>query len=95
MYPLDPKQGAFQLLGSPIPHGLHLQADEAPGWQHSWLEYIPWIGQSLHILGVQFWRYKTRYEKVADALAEELEQGSDMWVGKRVGYIEKEKLKDA
>lgn len=53
------------------------------------------IGRYLYVWLFAVWTYTTKYEKVADFLAEDLERGSEEWVGMKVGYKEKGKVKDA
>jgi hypothetical protein len=95
MHPANPKQGVFQPLKAPEPHNLVVKATVAPGWESSWLEKVPLIGRYLYVWLFAVWTYTTKYEKVADFLAEDLERGSEEWVGMKVGYKEKGKVKDA
>jgi hypothetical protein len=57
--------------------------------------WIPFIGVFLNLWVVIFGQYTTTYEDVADFLAEDLEVGSEKWIGKRVGMKDKEKIKTA
>ena len=93
MYPSDPQQGLFEPLQGPKHHNLLVQADVAAAWEHSWVENIPCIGRTIWLWVSQVWRYTAKYEYVADMLAEDLEKEDSQWLGKKVGYIEKEKIK--
>ena len=93
MYSSNPSRGLIEPLQAPHHHDLFVQTEVVPGWQHSWVEGIPFIGVGLWFMGSQIWRYTTPYEDVADLLARDLEGGSEDWVGKKVGYIMNEKLK--
>ncbi len=95
MHPANPDQGIFEPLKDPEPHNLVVKATVAPGWESSWLERIPLIGRYLYVWLFAIWTYSTKYEKVADLLAADLEKGSEEWVGMKVGYKEKAKVKDA
>ena len=94
MRPADPKQGAFQLLDGPRHHNLVLRAFTPPAWENTWVMSIPLIGVFLNLLVVLFGQYMTALEDVGDFLAEDLESGSDEWIGKRVGMKDKKKIKD-
>lgn len=54
---------------------------------------IPFMGVFLNLWVVLFKQYTTRYEDVADFLAEDLESGSQKWIGMRVGMKDKQKIK--
>ena len=88
MYPENGKQGPFELLDAPRPHGLLASAGSPPGWEKTWLERVPLIGMFLSTLYIGLVVYRTRYEAVADFLAEDLERESEEWVGKKVGLKE-------
>jgi hypothetical protein len=94
MQPLDPEQTVFQLLDAPRPHNLQLGATSAPAWVDSWWNKIPIIGKYINIWVVVLSQYATKYEAAADFLADDLEKGSDEFIGLRVGIKEKPKLKD-
>lgn len=88
MYPENSKQGPFELLDAPRPHSLLASASSPPGWEKTWLERVPLIGVFLNTFYIGLVVYRTRYEAVADFLAEDLERGSEEWVGKKVGLKE-------
>jgi hypothetical protein len=94
MDPSNPKQGPFEPLDVPQPHGLLVKATSPPGWEKTWLGSVPVIGPYLNVFYVGLVIYRTKYEDVADFLAEDLETGSEEWVGKKVGLKGKSK-KDA
>lgn len=54
---------------------------------------LPFIGVYLNLWVVIFGQFGTKYEDVADFFAEDLENGSQEWVGLRVGMKDKEKIK--
>jgi len=89
------KEGVFGLLDAPQPHNLMLKATAPPAWENTWLLKIPWIGPYLNLFVIVLWQYQTKYEDVADFLAEDLKSGSEEWVGLKVGMKEKGKLKTA
>jgi hypothetical protein len=91
----NPKQGVFELLESPRPHSLLLQAGSPPAWQDSWAASIPWVGLYINWWLVALGQYTTRYEDVADLLAADLASGNQEWIGARVGMKEKAKAKTA
>lgn len=91
MDPLNPKQGVFELLDKPHHHDLLVKATSPPGWEKTWLGSVPLIGPYLNWLYVGLVIYRTKYEDVADFLAEDLESGSEEWVGKKVGVKQKSK----
>jgi hypothetical protein len=90
MYPEDGKrkQGPFEVLNAPRPHGLLVSAGTPPGWEKTWLERVPLIGMFLNTLYIGLVVYRTKYEAVADFLAEDLEREGEEWVGKKVGLKE-------
>jgi hypothetical protein len=92
---MRPNQGQFGLLDTPNHHNLLLKATSPPAWEDSWVRRIPFIGMFLNFLVVVLGQYNTKYEDVADFLAEDLESGSKEWVGMRVGMKDKEKVKVA
>lgn len=94
MHSTASEQGLLEPWKGPKPHNLLVEETVLPGWQHSWVENIPIVGVALWLFGWQVWRYTAPYEQVADMLAEDLEAGGEKWVGKKVGYILKEKIKD-
>ena len=83
MEPKDPKQGVFEFLDAPQHHNLGLKAMSPPAWENTWVMWVPLIGVFLNLWVVLLKQYMTRYEDVADFLAEDLESGSEVWVGKR------------
>jgi hypothetical protein len=85
MDPSNPKQGVFELLDEPYHHELLVKATSPPGWEKTWLGSVPLTGPYLNWLYVGLVIYRTKYEDVADFLAEDLESGSEEWVGKKVG----------
>jgi hypothetical protein len=91
MSPADRKQGIFQPLDAPRSHSLLLKATLPPGWELSWLASIPFIGRFLHGIYCGLVLYRTKYEDVADFLAEDLEKEDSKWIGERVGMKEKSK----
>lgn len=88
MYPENGKQGPFELLDAPRPYGLLASAGSPPGWEKTWLERVPLIGMFLSTLYIGLVVYRTKYEAVADFLAEDLERESSEWIGKKVGLKE-------
>jgi hypothetical protein len=88
MVPSDPKQGLFEPLNAPQPHGLLVEAGSPPGWEKTWLGSVPLIGPYLNAFYAVLVIYRTKYEAVADFLAEDLEKESNEWVGKKVGLKE-------
>lgn len=95
MKPANPNQGVFELLDTSSHHNLLLKAKSPPAWEDTWLRTIPIIGMFLNFLVVVLGQFNTKYEDVADFLAEDLESGSEEWVGMRVGMKDKEKIKAA
>ena len=93
MKPANPNQGAFELLDAPNHHNLALTATSPPAWENTWIMMIPFMGVFLNLWVVLFKQYTTRYEDVADFLAEDLESGSQKWIGMRVGMKDKQKIK--
>ena len=94
MRPLDPEQMVFEPLDAPRPHNLLLGATSMPAWVDSWWNIIPFIGKYINNCVVLLSQYATKYEAAADFLAEDLEKGSEEFIGLRVGMKEKPKLKD-
>lgn len=84
MVPANPKQGAFQPLEAPRQHNLLVGATNPPGWKDTWIGRIPIIGPYINWFYMLTVEYKAEYESVADFLAEDLENGNDEWIGKRV-----------
>ncbi|KAG0645356.1 hypothetical protein D0Z07_8896 [Hyphodiscus hymeniophilus] len=93
MEPANPNQGLLELLDTPSHHNLVLQAKSPPAWKNTWLIWIPFVGMFLNFLVVVLGQYKTKYEDVADFLSEDLESGSEQWIGMRVGMKDKAKIK--
>ena len=93
MKPASPNQGAFELLDAPNHHNLALKATAPPAWENTWVMMIPFIGVFLNLWVVLLGQYTTGYEDVADFLAEDLDSGSQKWIGMRVGMKDKEKIK--
>lgn len=91
----DPNQGIFEPLDAPKHHNLVLKASSPPSWEDTWVMWILLIGVFLNLWVVLFGQYTTTYEDVADFLSEDLESGSEEWVGKRVGMKDKAKIKTA
>jgi len=91
MSPTNPKQGVFELLDAPQRHDLLVKATSPPGWERTWLGSVPLIGPYLNVFYAGLVTYRTKYEDVADFLADDLESGSDEWVGKKVGVKQKSK----
>lgn len=89
----DTSKAAFELLDAPKHHNLVLKATSPPAWENTWLMWIPLIGMFLNLWVVILTQYTTTYEDVADFLAEDLESGSEEWIGMRVGYKDKKKIK--
>ncbi|TVY38997.1 hypothetical protein LOCC1_G006872 [Lachnellula occidentalis] len=94
MQPLDRQQTVFEPLNAPRPHNLLLGVTTVPAWVDSWWIHVPLIGNFLNIWIVLVSQYSTKYEAAADFLAEDLEKGSEEFVGLRVGMKEKYKSKD-
>lgn len=90
------KDGVFGLLSAPQTHNLLAGSTSPPGWKDTWLVRIPWVGVFLNLVVVILWQYETKYEDVADLLAEDLAAGgSSQWVGMRVGMKDRGKVKGA
>lgn len=94
MKPGNQNQGVFQLLDAPRHHNLVLKATSPPAWENTWVILIPLIGVFLNLWVVLFRQYTTTYRDVADFLAEDLEDGSEEWIGMRVGMKDKNRIKD-
>lgn len=94
MVPEDPKRKSVELLDEPNHHGLLLKAGAPPAFESSWLACIPWVGLWLDFWIWVLWSYTTKYEDVADFLAEDLGSGNGEWVGKKVGMKDRMKVKD-
>jgi len=94
MRPADPKQGVFELLDAPRHHDLLLKASAPPAWKNNWLINIPWIGGYFNGFITALREYQTEYEDVADFVAEDLEKGSEEWLGLKVGMKERAKAKE-
>jgi hypothetical protein len=93
MRPGNPSQTVLTPLEEPPSHSLLLGFDRAPGWHHSWIEQIPYIGRYLWLWFRQAWSYNTTYESVAAILAKMLGAESDALGGKTIAYIERSKVK--
>jgi hypothetical protein len=91
MHPSNPKQGLFEPLDAPKHHDLLVKATSPPSWEKTWLGSVPVIGPYLNVYYVGAVLYRTKYEAVADFLAEDLETVSEEWIGKKVGLKEKRK----
>ncbi|KAE9365979.1 hypothetical protein N431DRAFT_472553 [Stipitochalara longipes BDJ] len=89
MSPANRKQGLFEPLDAPQYHDLLLEATSSPGWEKTWLSSIPLIGLFLHAVYCGLVPFRTKYEDVADFLAEDLEKGDSQWIGRKVGMKEK------
>jgi hypothetical protein len=89
MVPSDPKQGPFEPLNAAQPHDLLVGATSPPGWENTWLGSVPLIGPYLNAIYVCLVIYSTKYEAMADFLAEDLEKENSEWIGKRVGMKER------
>lgn len=85
LWPAEKKQGLYEPLNAPRTHDLMVKSKIPPDWEESWLRYVPFIGGFLNLLYAIAARYGAKYEDVADFLAEDLENGSQEWVGERVG----------
>ncbi|KAL2069835.1 hypothetical protein VTL71DRAFT_14514 [Oculimacula yallundae] len=83
----DPKQGLFQVLEAPQSHHFLASATIAPVWRTSWVQCIPVLGMIIHGIAMAWWDYRTKYEDMADFLAEDLAVGGGKWVGKKVGVV--------
>ncbi|TVY26477.1 hypothetical protein LHYA1_G005612 [Lachnellula hyalina] len=94
MHPLDRQQTVFEPLNAPRPHNLLLGVTTLPAWVDSWWTHVPFIGEFVNIWVVLLFQYGTKYEAAADFLAEDLERGSEEFVGVRVGMKKKSKSKD-
>ena len=88
MVPSLPKIEPFE---TPYKHSLVVAADVLPEWRNPWYMSIPIIGVYLAVILAGGLAYKTKLEDVADLLAEDLESGSEQWVGRTVGMKQKEK----
>ncbi|KAH8787045.1 hypothetical protein F5882DRAFT_461726 [Hyaloscypha sp. PMI_1271] len=89
MVPLDPKQGLFEPINASQSHDLLVGATAPPAWESTWLGSVPLIGPPLNAIYVCLVLYPTKYEAVADLLAEDLEKENSEWIGKKVGMKEK------
>jgi len=85
------KKGPFKLLDNPQTHDLLLEANSPPGWEKTWLGSIPFFGPYLNVIYLGLVVYRTKYEDVADFLAEDLEKEDSQWIGKKVAMKEKSK----
>jgi hypothetical protein len=92
MEPENSSQGQMDAQHIKSPHGLLGKATSPPGWRSSRTESIPVIGRVVWMLYMMF-SYTTRYEAVADFLAEDLERQESEWIGKAVGvkHLKEEK----
>ncbi|ESZ98829.1 hypothetical protein SBOR_0798 [Sclerotinia borealis F-4128] len=95
MVPADAKQQCVELLDAPQHHNLLLSAGAPPAFDNTWLAYILWVELWIDFWFSVLWSYSTKYEDVADFLAEDLEYGHEQWVGKKVGMKDRKKLKSA
>lgn len=95
MRPADLKQGKMDLLEAPRTHNLVLKAGSPPAWKSNWLAKIPFVGHYLYLWLVGVWTYTTEYEGIADFLAEDLEQGSEEWLGQKVAFKKREEAQVA
>ena len=84
MVPLDPKQGLFEPLNASQSHDLLVGATAPPAWESTWLGSVPLIGPPLNAIYVCLVLYPTKYEAVADFLAEDLEKENSEWVARRL-----------
>jgi len=91
MYPSNRKQGLFEPIVSRKSHDLLVKAGSPPAWETTWLECLPFIGHFLNFFYIFITRFQTKYEDVAEFLAEDLKTGSGEWVGKTVGVKQKSK----
>lgn len=81
---------ASQNLGLPAhgkKNGLIAKARTLPEWQDSWVKHIPLLGNFLWC-GLNASRYSTTLEDNAEFIADDLDKGTDEWVGQKVGVIE-------
>ncbi|KAF4633381.1 hypothetical protein G7Y89_g4740 [Cudoniella acicularis] len=81
MSPENPKQIIFDTLEIPNSHKLLVGATTLPGWESSCLAKIPLIGPYLDVYYLSIVKYATKYEAVADFLAEDLEKQSEEYIG--------------
>lgn len=77
--------GKVELWSKPRPKDLLVSAKEPPGWQNHWIQNLPIIGTYINIVPVVN-SYTTKYEDVADIIADDLESGSSAYIGEFVGY---------
>ncbi|KAK9320212.1 hypothetical protein V1517DRAFT_375825 [Lipomyces orientalis] len=63
---------------------LIMSATIPPHWKDSWMRRIPLVGPFL-VLGKNVSQYTTDLEDNAEVIANDLENGDDEWVGKKVG----------
>ncbi|KAI1972561.1 hypothetical protein LOZ53_002600 [Ophidiomyces ophidiicola] len=85
-----PLRNRIELLSQPETHNLLTGEGVPPAWPRLWVGRIPWIGSSLEII-LNTIGYTTKLEHIADFIAEDLENGNQHWVGKLVGFKEREK----
>ncbi|KAI2082441.1 hypothetical protein LOZ36_005960 [Ophidiomyces ophidiicola] len=85
-----PLRNGIELLSQPETHNLLTGEGVPPAWPRLWVGRIPWIGSSLEII-LNTIGYTTKLEHIADFIAEDLENGNQHWVGKLVGFKEREK----
>ncbi|KAL9612092.1 MAG: hypothetical protein Q9167_003314 [Letrouitia subvulpina] len=83
---------SIDLLETPRGNCLLATADTPPDWQHTILEKIPFIGPWAGIFR-NAPRYGTTLEDCADFIASDLRTPDSVYVGHRVGIIEKSKGK--
>ena len=93
MLPLKVDVG-LKPLEAPIAHNMLISAGVPPAWKDSWFKMIPFIGDALNILFVIMYYYCTKYTRVADFLAEDLEKDGNEWIGKSVGLKQQDWKKD-
>ena len=70
-------------LDSPRKHTLSVTTKAPPLWQDFWVRNVPFVGVYLN-LALAVWTYATKYEDVADLIAEET--NASRFVGDLVGY---------
>ncbi|EEP78319.1 predicted protein [Uncinocarpus reesii 1704] len=87
---MRPLREGIELLSQPDHHSLLTSADTPPAWPHRWVGKIPWVGPTLEIV-LNMAGYTTKLEHIADFISEDLENDSQDWVGKLVGFREQEK----
>jgi putative NADH-flavin reductase len=88
MYPesdeTESEKKPIDILERPRGHHLVVEADQPPAYRDSWVRWVPILGVYLNIVPLVR-SYGTVLEEVAGAIAEEIGEEGDAWVGRVVG----------